>query len=222
LKLSARRALLLSAHADDAEFGCGGTVSKLVAAGVGITSIVFSICRESVDTSKYPPDVRKHECEEAGRVLGIQDLRIFDYPVRRFTQYRQEILQELVDLRKEKHYDLVFTHWKDDVHQDHNVVAAESFRAFKGTDSTLLSYEVPLDCQAFSPNVFVPLNEEEVDRKVEAIMRYESEISRRSYFSKDLVTSSLGYRGPFAHTKFAEAFELRIMIADSWEEDDQT
>jgi len=178
---------------------------------------VFSICREAVDRMKYPEDIRKTECKEASAILGIKNLRILDYPVRRFTQYRQEILQELIDIRAKEKYDLVFTHWKDDVHQDHNVVAAESFRAFKGVNTTLLSYEVPLDCQAFSPNVFVPLTQKEVDEKIDAVWCYQSEVLRRPYFSKEVVLSSLGYRGPFAATKYAEAFEMRIMVVDSLE-----
>ncbi len=220
MKLRARAALVLSAHADDAEFGCAGTLSRLIAAGVKVTSIVFSICREAVDKTKYPEDIRRAECKEAAAILGIRNLRVLDYPVRRFGQYRQEILQELIDIRGKEKYDLVFTHWKDDVHQDHSVIAAESFRAFKGVNTTLLSYEVPLDCQAFSPNVFVPLTQEDVDKKTEAVWCYQSEVARRPYFSKDALVSSLGYRGPFAGTRYAEAFEMRIMVVDSLERDD--
>ena len=214
MKLSSRNALFLSAHADDAEFGCGGVIKKLVDAGVHVTSMVFSICEDAVDTTKYPKDIRRSECKKAAGILGIQDLRILNYPVRRFNSHRQEILQEIIDIRYESEYDLVFTHWHNDVHQDHQVIAAESFRAFKGRDTTLLSYEVPLNCQAFSPNVFVPLTEDEVKSKIEAIWSYESELARRSYFKEDLVRSSLGYRGPYAQTKYAEAFELKIMVVD--------
>ncbi|MHA1965656.1 MAG: PIG-L deacetylase family protein [Candidatus Thorarchaeota archaeon] len=214
MKLESRTALFLSAHADDAEFGCGGIIQKLVEAGVKVTSMVFSICEDAVDTSKYPKDIRRTECKEAAKILGIQDLRILNYPVRRFNSHRQEILQDIIDLRSESEFELVFTHWHDDVHQDHQVVAAESYRAFKGRDTTLLSYEIPLNCQAFSPNVFIPLSEAEVEKKIEAIWCYISELERRSYFQEELVRSSLGYRGPYARTKYAEAFELKIMIVD--------
>lgn len=214
MKLRARKALLLSAHADDAEFGCGGVVQKLIASDVAVTSVVFSICEDAVDSSIYQKDIRKIECKKAAKILGINDLRFMEYPVRRFPSYRQEILQDLVDLRYEANYDLVFTHWYDDVHQDHAIVAAESFRAFKGTEATLVSYEVPLDCQAFSPNIFVPLTEDEVEKKIQSIWAYESEVSRREYFSKSSLRASMGYRGPFAQSEYAEAFELRIMIVD--------
>ena len=116
----------------------------------------------------------------------------------------------------------MFTHWHSDSHQDHQVVAAESFRAFKETNSTLLRYEVPLDCQAFSPNVFVPLTESEVERKIDAIWSYQSEIARRSYSSRGGLRAAMRYRGPFAHTKFAEVFELKIMVVDGISTDSPT
>ncbi len=214
MEIKSKHALFISAHADDAEFGCAGIIQKLIASGSRVTSLVFSICRAAADTSKYTEDVRRYECEEAAKILGITDLRILDYPVRDFPNHRQKILQSLVDISRSNSFDLVFTHWQQDIHQDHEVIANESFRAFKGGKATLISYEVPLDCQGFIPNIFIPLTEEEVARKIEAIWCYKSEIDRRSYFSRDVVESALGYRGPFAHTKYAEAFELKIMVAN--------
>lgn len=214
MKIQSKHALFLSAHADDAEFGCGGIIQKLIAAGTKVTSLVFSIAEEAADTTKYPRDIRRSECEEAAKVLGIEDLRILSFPVRTFPSRRQEILQAIVDIRKENEFDLVLTHWPNDIHQDHQIIAVESLRAFKGGEATVMSYEVPLDCQSFSPNVFVPLTEKEVNRKIEAIWCYQSEVARRSYFSKDMVRSALGYRGPFAQTVYAEAFELKILVAN--------
>jgi LmbE family N-acetylglucosaminyl deacetylase len=214
LKIQSKHALFLSAHADDTEFGCGGLIQKLIAAGTKVTSLVFSIAEEAADTSKYPRDIRRHECEAAAKVLGIKDLQILSFPVRTFPSCRQQILQAIVDIRNENDFDLVLTHWLEDIHQDHQVVAVESLRAFKGGESTVMSYEVPLDCQSFSPNVFVPLTESEVERKIEAIWCYQSEVARRNYFSKDMIRSALGYRGPFARTIYAEAFELKILVAN--------
>lgn len=214
MKIRSKHALFLSAHADDAEFGCGGIIQKLIAAGTKVTSVVFSIAEEAADVTRFPRDIRRHECEEAAKVLGIKDLRILSFPVRTFPSRRQEILQAIVDIRNSDNFDLVFTHWPEDIHQDHQVVAVESLRAFKGGDSTVMSYEVPLDCQSFSPNVFIPLTEDEVDCKIEAIWCYQSEVARRSYFSKGMVRSALGYRGPFAQTTYAEAFELKILVAN--------
>jgi LmbE family N-acetylglucosaminyl deacetylase len=212
MNLSAKRALFLSAHADDAEFGAGGVIQKLVAKGVEVTSLVFSICEKAVDTSKYDSRIREKESKEAARILGIQKHMILEYPVRKFPEYRQEILQEIYDMGQSCKYDIVFTHWLNDIHQDHRVIAEESFRAFKGGGSTLFSYEVPLDCQGFSPNVFVPLTEEEVDKKIRAVWSYQSEVERRWYLERDGLKAAMRYRGPFAHTKFAEAFELKIMV----------
>ena len=92
MEIKSKHALFISAHADDAEFGCAGIIQKLIASGSRVTSLVFSICRAAADTSKYAEDVRRYECEEAAKILGITDLRILDYPVRDFPNHRQKIL----------------------------------------------------------------------------------------------------------------------------------
>ncbi|TXT54896.1 MAG: LmbE family protein [Candidatus Thorarchaeota archaeon] len=215
MEFNAKKVLFISAHADDAEFGCGGVITKLANSGVHITSVVFSGCEDAADP-KHPKDIRRKECVNASKIVGIQDLRILDFPVRKLPAYRQEILQYLYDLRKETHFDIVFTHWEKDVHQDHAVIAHEAFRAFKGTKSTLLSYEVPLDCQGFSPNVFVPLTKKEVETKLKALWEYKSELERRPYFSRKSLEANMRYRGPFVGEEFAEAFEMRIMYIEEF------
>lgn len=84
MRLKSRTTLFLSAHADDAEFGCGGIIQKMVSAGVRVTSLVFSISEEAVDITKYPKDIRRKECESAAKILGIKGLGILNYPVGRF------------------------------------------------------------------------------------------------------------------------------------------
>lgn len=83
-----------------------------------------------------------------------------------------------------------------------------------------MSYEAPLDCKGVSPNVFIPLTEEEVETKMEAIWCYKSELERRSHFTRNAIRHALGYRGPFAYTEYVEAYELRILVASGVERND--
>jgi len=134
-----KNALVLAPHTDDGEFGCGGTISRLVSQGVTVHYIAFSWCEESVPQG-FPKDILKSEVKNATSVLGIkpENLHILDYKVRYFTANRQEILEDLIVFRKKINPDLVFIPSVNDVHQDHMTIATEAVRAFKNRN--ILSY----------------------------------------------------------------------------------
>ena len=85
-------------------------------------------------------------------------------------------------LKKKDQFELVLTTWNGDLHQDHRVVAEETRRAFMKTKTSILAYEVPGNCPGFTPQVFIPVTEEELQLKVEMLHMYESQVDRRGYF----------------------------------------
>ena len=174
--------------------------------GVHVESLVFSDCQKSVDTTKFPVDVLAKECKVAANHLGVEDLTIHQFPVREFPAHRQDILETIYRVRKEHEYDLVFTHWEGDLHQDHRVVAEETNRAFMKTNSTVLAYEVPGNCPGFTPQVFVPMTEDEVKMKVEMLQSYSSQVAMRGYFEINAIKSLMGYQGNHVGALYAEAF----------------
>ncbi len=198
--------LVLSPHTDDMELGAGGAVRMLVRAGAHVKSVVFSDCKKSVDTSKYPPDVLRKECQAAARHLGIDDLTILDFPVREFPEHRQAILDTIYRLGRETPYDLILATWKGDLHQDHRTVAEETLRAFLKRDATILAYEIPGNCPGFVPHVYVPLSEDEVREKVEMLHSYRSQVEKRGYFEINAIRSHMGYYGAQIGVPYAEAF----------------
>lgn len=200
--------LVLSPHTDDMEVGAGATVRLLVDNGAKVKSLVFSDCKKSVDTKKYPTDVLRKECQAAAKHLGIKDLKIMELPVRDFPEHRQEILETIYALRKENDFDLVLTPWIGDLHQDHKVVAEETIRAFMRTDVSVLSYEVAGSSPGFTPEIFVPLGDEDVQRKIEMLNLYKSQVDRRGYFTVDAVKSTMGYHGLHCGRAYAEAFTI--------------
>jgi len=207
MEWSVDKVLVVSAHTDDMELGAGGTVRQLLESGVHVKSIVFSDCRESVDTEKFPEDVLAKECTAAAKFLGLTDLTIHQFPVREFPAHRQEILETIYSVRKEEKFDLVLTHWTGDLHQDHRVAAEETNRAFMKTNTTVLAYEVPGNCPGFTPQVFVPMTEEEVKRKVEMLQHYKSQVAKRGYFEINAIKSLMGYQGNHVGATYAEAFD---------------
>ncbi len=212
MKLNMDRVLVLSPHTDDMELGAGSTVRKLVESGITVKSLVFSDCKESVDRSKHDEDVLIKECKAAAQHLGINDLTILEYPVRRFPDYRQDILERIYLERKEFRPDLVITPSINDLHQDHKTIGEETRRAFMRTGTSIWMYQVPGTVPGFTPSVFIKFDEEDVSKKIEMLHKYESQVIRRDYFEPDKIRAFLNYGGTFIGTEYAEAFEIEKLV----------
>jgi len=174
-----KKILILAPHTDDGEFGCGGTINKLIEEGNDVYYVAFSPCKKSVQ-SKYPSDILVTEVKAAVKELGVkkENLMLLDYEVRTFNYHRQEILDDIIKLRTGINPDMVFIPALTDLHQDHKTVAEEALRAFKFT--TILSYEMPWNNISFQTSCFFKLSEENLNRKIKALEKYESQ-SHRPY-----------------------------------------
>ena len=97
-----QRALVLAPHTDDGEFGCGGTMARLVEAGCEVRYVAFSIATRSLPEG-FPPDTLAREVREATAEIGIPEsqLTVHDFDVRTFPERRQDILDLLVALWEE-------------------------------------------------------------------------------------------------------------------------
>lgn len=205
------RILILAPHTDDGELGCGGSMAKFCEEKKEVFYAAFSTCEKSLPEGLAPRTLAK-ESEIATAVLGIKpdNLKLYDFEVRVFPQFRQEILEELIRLKKEINPELVFTPSASDIHQDHQVIHAETLRAFKNT--SIAGYELPWNQTNFHSNFFIRLSKAQIEKKVEALKAYHSQHHRR-YFQNDFVKSLATIRGTQANTNFAEAFEIyRLMV----------
>ncbi len=206
-----RRALVLAPHTDDGEFGCGGTIARLVDAGVHVRYVAFSIATKSLPAG-FPADTLAREVREATARIGIpeEDLVVHDFEVRTFPERRQEILEVLVALWYDWRPDAVLMPSAGDIHQDHQVVAAEGLRAFKRT--TLLGYEIPWNNLTFGFQAFVSLEREHLERKVAALSCYESQ-QHRNYANPEYVWNLARTRGINIGREYAEVFEVYRVVA---------
>lgn len=201
-----RRILVLSPHTDDGEFGCGGTIVKLIEEGKEVHYAVFSICEDSVPP-EYPRKILEREFREAMRVLGVnsENLHIYEFKVRHFPAFRQDILEELIKLKNDLNPGLVLLPSINDLHQDHSVIATEGLRAFKAT--TMLGYEIPWNNITFNTVSFIPLQERHIKKKSEAMLCYKSQKSR-FYANPEFIFSLAKTRGTQIGISFAEVFEV--------------
>lgn len=187
--------LVLAPHTDDEALGCGGTIAKHVEAGDTVHTMTFSSCgREDL----------KEEAKAASAILG-STLALLDFPVRRFSEHRQDILEAMVSERERFKPDRVYLPCSTDIHQDHKVIHEEGFRAFKHT--TVLGYELPWNCREFANGTFVHLSETHAEHKAAAIAQYKSQ-SDRPYTAQDFTWSQLRFRGVQSGSRLAEAFEV--------------
>ena len=198
--------LVLAPHTDDGELGLGGTINALSEMGKNVTYAAFSTAEESVPEG-FPKNILREEVKSATAILGIkpENLLIFNYQVRKLTEVRQEILETLIEIKKNNSFDLVFIPSLHDIHQDHTTIANEGVRAFKNT--TLLGYELLWNNLSFNTQCFVRLNKRHIEKKIEALKEYRSQ-GARQYLSEDFIFSLAKVRGVQVGCEYAEAFEV--------------
>ncbi len=205
------RLLLLSPHTDDVELGAGGTVVKFLQEGHEIYWAVFSTAEKSLPANAKPGTLKKEFMRVVTSLqneFGNIHSQIFDYEVRRLNFYRQDVLDDLISIRKEFKPDLVIGPSLNDFHQDHTTVAYEMVRAFKNT-SKIISYELPWNHITFETRLFVRLKKEHVDRKWALLKNYATQfIKKRSYFSEEYIYGLAKVRGTQCNATYAEAFEV--------------
>jgi LmbE family N-acetylglucosaminyl deacetylase len=206
--------MILAPHTDDGEIGCGGTIAKLIEEGKNVFYVAFSIARTSAVQNGLPENILEKEVKKAMKVLDIpqKNLILYDFPVRKFPEYRQDILDKLIILRNDIQPDLIIVPSLNDIHQDHQVISNEGLRAFK--KHTILGYEEPWNNIVFESRCFVSLMKRHIEKKIEALKCYESQ-KHRDYLTEDAIWSIARLRGTQLEGGYAEAFEVLRLIIDS-------
>jgi LmbE family N-acetylglucosaminyl deacetylase len=197
--------LCLGAHSDDIEIGCGGTILKLIAARapVEVVWVVFS------------GDARRAREARASAKLflkGAARARVdcHDFRVSYFPSEISGIKDVFETIKASVTPDVIFTHTRHDLHQDHRVVCELTWNTFRS--HTILEYEiVKYDGDTGSPNVFVELSRATVDRKVRHLLKCFGTQRDKQWFSADTFEGIARLRGVQCASQpgFAEAFYAR-------------
>ena len=201
-----KKIFILAPHTDDGELGCGGTIARLIEEGAEVFYIAFSTADKSVP-AQFPSNQLEIEVRQATEILGIgaDHLFIYNYEVRKLNYVRQEILESLMNLRKELDPDIIFVPSVRDIHQDHSTVAQEAIRAFK--TRTIYGYELIWNNIDFKTNAFIVLEERHILKKIEALNAYKTQAGK-DYLDPEFIRSLAVVRGTQIGKPFAEAFEL--------------
>lgn len=189
--------LVLASHCDDAELGCGGSIRKAIYEGHEVAVRIF--------TYWDIEETRQHAIE-ASNMLGVENIKVLSYPMRRFREVDGDILNFMHFLNREIKPDLVYTHSTAESHQDHQVISQESIRIFK--HSSILGYNLPWNnIQETRQQVFNKLSEADIQAKCNAIKCYTTE-AHRTYMSEEYQKAIAMVEGQKVGVKYAESFEV--------------
>ena len=203
------RILALGAHADDVEIGCGGTLLRLIAEhpGAEVRYVVFAATAErAVEARAAAAELTAGSARATVDIHGFRDSFFpWDQPVR--------LKETIGELRKSFEPDVVLTHRREDLHQDHALIAQLTWNAFR--DHLILEYEIPkYEGDLATPNVYVPLDEAVARRKVDLILRHYASQAGKGWFRAETFEAMLRLRAIEcnAPTGWAEAFHGRKIL----------
>lgn len=205
---SSYKVLCLGAHCDDIEIGCGGTILKLVEnyPDIEFYWVVFSANQQRAREASESANIFLRYAEEKNIV--IKDFRDGFFPY-----IGLEIKEYFEHLKEEFSPDLIFTHCRSDLHQDHRLISDLTWNTFR--DHLILEYEIPkYDGDLGSPNFFVHLDESICRRKIRYIVDTFKTQAEKQWVAEETFMSVLKLRGieSNAPDKYAEAFYCRKMV----------
>jgi LmbE family N-acetylglucosaminyl deacetylase len=201
------RILYLGAHCDDIEIGCGGTIMKLneTYTTQQVKWVVFTSTDKRAVEARTSAEYFLQKCNK--KEIVVKSFRDG------FLPYEGEKVKNLFEELKNFNPDIVFTHCRHDLHQDHRLVCDLTWNTFR--DHLIFEYEIPkYDGDLGSPNCYVPLEGAVAEKKVQAIMDYYGSQASKQWFDGETFFSLMRIRGlvSASKTRYAEAFYLRKFI----------
>lgn len=204
----ALQVLCLGCHSDDIEIGCGGAILKFAAEHPDCTFhwVVFSAVGERAAEAQQSA---KHFVDPS-RING-PILKTFRDGFMPFVG--AEIKTMFEDLKQAISPDIIFTHRREDAHQDHRLISDLTWNTFR--NHLILEYEIPkYDGDMGQPNLFVPLPLETCEKKVDLITNTFHSQRGKLWFQRETFLSLMRLRGMEcnASSGYAEAFYVRKLV----------
>lgn len=200
-----QKLLCLGAHCDDIEIGCGGTILRLIEQlpqlefyWVAFTSSPERKKEASACAGLFLQDIREKR-------IVIENFRdgFLPYDGGRIKEYFENLATQFLP-------DLIFTHYRHDLHQDHRLICELTWNTFR--NHLILEYEIPkYDGDLGHPNLFVQLQASHYRKKVRYLMDSFSSQKSKAWFTADTFQSYMRIRGleSCSPSGYAEAFHCR-------------
>jgi LmbE family N-acetylglucosaminyl deacetylase len=202
------RVLCLGAHSDDIEIGCGGTILAVLERldNVIVHWVVFSASETRACEARASADAFLKRARET-------KVKVKAYRDGFFPFLGAQIKEDFEALKRECQPDLIFTHYRDDRHQDHRLISDLTWNTFRS--HFILEYEIPkYDGDLGQPNVFVPLSADTSAAKIRHLVEQFPSQAGKQWFDEQMFLGLLRLRGIEADspTRYAEAFYCRKAV----------
>ena len=204
------KVVCIGAHPDDVELGMGGTIVNHIKNGDTVTIILCTLGGVSGD-----PQSREKETYQAAKILGVNNLKILNYPVMKLNEPKKEFTEILRKLFDEIKPDRIYTHTSSDVHQVHVGVNKSVVNASKNIDQILFYETISSTTPEFLPNAYVDITKT-INQKIKSLQAHRSQ-SHRFYIKPNVIKSLANTRyvwgkvGPNSRG-YAEAFHMYKFI----------
>ncbi|MBK8211011.1 MAG: PIG-L family deacetylase [Rhodospirillales bacterium] len=205
---SSLQVLCLGAHSDDIEIGCGGTVLRLQDEypELHVHWVVFGAIGDRMQEARSSAEAFLANVKN--KTIILKQFRDSFFPY-----VGEQIKECFEEIKKDVSPDIILTHYRDDLHQDHRLICDFTWNTFR--DHLILEYEIPkYDGDMGRPNLFVPLDKPICDRKAALIVESFRSQTGRQWFSEDTFLALMRLRGVEANSpsRFAEAFYCRKIL----------
>lgn len=200
--------LCLGAHSDDIEIGCGATLLKFQEEffDLDILWVVFS-------GNEIRGKEALRSANEFLRKTKLKKTSILNFKESYFPFIGDKIKDSFENIKNKFSPDLIFTHYRDDAHQDHRLICELTWNTFR--NHLILEYEIPkYDGDLGTPNLFVSIDKKQLEKKIELIFNNFKSQSEKGWFSPSTFRGLLRLRGIESNSKtgYAEGFYCRKII----------
>jgi LmbE family N-acetylglucosaminyl deacetylase len=203
-----QKVLALGAHSDDIEIGCGGTVLRLIQErpDLDVTWVVF--CSNPERAREAQASAEQFLAGASKRRIVVKSHRDGFLPAE-----WARVKEGFEELKHQVSPDLILTHHREDLHQDHRVISELTWNTWR--NHLVWEFEIPkYDGDFGTPNLFVPLSAATLERKIDLVLKAFPTQAGKSWFSADLFRAVARIRGMEcqAEERLAEAFYVRKLV----------
>lgn len=202
------RILALGAHCDDIEIGCGGTLSCLMA-NYNVEAVHWVVFSSN--------EIRKIEAQNSANSLlagvKLKNVVIKSFRNGYFPYVGAEIKDYFEAIKNDFSPNLIFTHYRDDRHQDHRTISDLTWNTFR--NHMILEYEIPkYDGDVSNPNFFVHVSKEHKDSKIRNLFKYFPSQKDKQWFTDETFEAVMRLRGVESNAPegYSEAFYARKLV----------
>ena len=214
-----KKILVVCAHPDDETLGMGGTISLHSKRKDKVFVLIISEGESARGKKNSKIIQRKKQAESACSLLGVKKIKFLDYDDQKLdTIALSELSKKIETVVKDWNPDIVYTHFWNDINQDHRQVYEATAIAVrplpKSKISQFIVFETPSSTEwgskrkSFSPNMFVDITKV-INKKIQAFGKYKDEVMSYPHpRSKKSIENRARFWGNTIGKEFAESFMI--------------